>query len=405
MQIKLPLEGIRVVDFSWIFMGPLVTKFFGDFGAQVIKVESPTRPDDVRAIGPFKENKAGPNRSTTFAIYNTSKLSVTLNLTFPEARDLVKKIVSISDIVVETFAPGTLEKLGLGYDKLSEVRPDIIMLRMTMSGQDGPFSKQPMVGTQFQAGAGITHFVGWPDRPPLGVPNPYTDYIAPWFAMCAVLSALDYRDKTGRGQCFDISQAETTPYFLAPAIMDYIVNKRVQTRMGNRSDSAVPHGAFRCKGNERWCAVAIFNDEEWQGFCKALDNPVWAENNRFGTFLSRKRFEDELERLIEASTVQYEVEELVNRLTDNKVPAAVVQNGRDLIEIDRQLRHRGHFVNLRHSEIGDYLAERPPFGLSETPAVMRAAPCLGEHNEYVCTKLLGMTDEEFIKLSAVGAFG
>lgn len=405
MEKRKPLDGIRIVDFSWIFTGPLITKFMADYGAEVIKIESPNRPDDIRALGPYRDNKPGVNRSGLFPLYNSSKYSMALDLKKPEAVEIAKRLVAKSDMVVESYRAGVIKKLGLSYEELCRVKPDIIMLSCTIYGQTGPASGQAMLGTFFQSQAGLVHFIGWPDRSPVVVPNPYTDYHAPWIGLSTALSALDYRRRTGKGQYIDLNQIESTPHFLGPVLMDYLANEREQTRSGNRHPYAAPHGVFRCQGDDRWCAIAVFDDKEWVGFCKALGNPGWAKDENFSTVLGRKQNEDELEKNIDEHTVKIKAEDLVAAMRIEDVAASVVQNGRDLMENDEQLRFRDSFIERDHPEMGTCIVQQPPFRLSETPPEVRRPPCLGEHSEHVCTKILGMSDEEFTKLYTDGIFG
>lgn len=399
------LQGIRVVDLSWQFTGPIATRFLGDHGAQVIKVESMSRPDEVRGYSPYKDNIAGINRSTLFANYNGSKLDITLDLKNPQGLEVAKKIVALSDVVTATFRPGAIEKLGLGYEELQKVKPDIIMVSMTMQGQWGPFSRQPTLGAFFQSAMGFTELIGWPDRTGVIPPMPYPDYIAPWFMLIAILGALSYRENTGKGQYFDLSQLETGLHFLTPVLLDYFVNGRIATRNGNRSNHACPHGAYRCKGDDRWCAISVFTDEEWKALCRVIGSPAWTKDPRFSTLISRKNNEDELDRLIGEWTIDRSPEEVMVSLQTAGVAAGIVQSGQDLIDRDPQLKHRGHCQVMGHPEIGSYVSEMVPFRLSETPPEVKRAPCLGEHNEYVCKEILRISDEEFIELLNSGVFG
>jgi benzylsuccinate CoA-transferase BbsF subunit len=237
------------------------------------------------------------------------------------------------------------------------------------------------------------------------VPNPYTDYHAPWIGLSVVLAALDYRRRTGKGQYIDLNQIESTPHYLGPALMDYLVNKREQTRTGNRCPHAAPHGVFRCQGDDRWCAIAVFDDKEWIGFCRALGSPGWTGDKRFSTMSGRKQHEDELEKNIGEHTVKSKAEDIVAAMRREGVAASVVQNGQDLMEKDEQLRFRRSFIQREHPEMGTSTLQQPPFRLSETSPNVRRPPCLGEHSEYICTKILGMSDEEFAKLHTRGVFG
>lgn len=391
MVKRTPLEGIRIVDLSYLVMGPLITKFLADYGAEVIKVEWGKRIDPLRIDGAFSH-------------YNTSKYSLTLNLNNNLAKELLKKLLMKADIVVENFRPGVLQKMGLDYEELRKIKADIIMLSSSIYGQTGPYTKHGLVGTYVQAETGFMHLTGWPDRPSSGLPTPYTDYIAPWFAMSLLLSALDYRKRTGKGQYLDISQIETSPHFMGPALMDYIVNGRIETRNGNRSEQAVPHGVFPCQGNDRWCSVAVFNDREWDGFCRAIGNPAWTKEERFATFIDRKKNEDELESLIGAYTINQMAEDIALSMQREGVASYVVENAQDLMERDVQLKDRGFFAKLEHPETGSHYVRQTSFKLSSTPAEPRSAPRLGEHNEYICTQVLNMTKEEYERLSQNNVF-
>jgi len=400
------LEGLKVVDFSWVISGPLSTKFLAEYGAQVIKVENVAYPDQWRMVTPYRDNVPGVNRSGGFADYNTGKLGITLDLKNPRALEIAKKLVCWADVVVEAFTPGTMAKLGLDYDELRKLKPDIIMLSHTIQGQDGPFASVPLLGYYVQAGVGITDLTGWPDREPTGTPIAYPDYTGCWIVITAIMAAMDYRRRTGKGQHLDVAQMEATFHFIARSILDYTANLRVQSCRGNRSYRACPHGAYRCKGNDRWCAIAAFDDSEWDALCHAVGHPRWARDSRFATFHARKENEDELEKLLEERTTAFTAEELMATMQAAGVTAGIVQNGEDLLERDRQLRHRGHFRTLKHPEIGEHRCEVTPFRLSKTPSRMQTpAPCLGQHNEYVCNTILGMSDEEFLEAMEAGAFG
>lgn len=405
MEAKKPLEGLKIIDLTWLITGPIACKFLADYGAEVIKVESHSMPDNIRITTPFKDNIAGVNRSGTFANYNSGKYSLSLNVKHPKGLEVAKRLVAWADVVVESFRPETMKRWGLGYEELRRIRPDIIMLSMSMQGQTGPFSRQPGVGTQLQALVGITHFTGWPDREPAGTPIPYPDFISPWYVVVAVMAALDYRRRTGQGLYIDMSQLETSLQFVAPSLLDYMVNGRMQSRTGNQHPYAAPHGIYRCQGDDRWCAIAVFTDEEWHALCGALGNPGWTEEPRFATFLGRKENESELNKLVEEWTSTHTAEEVTGLLQAAGVAAGVVQNGQDLLERDRQLQYRHHFWSFEHPETGRHVTEAAPYRLSRTPGGPKwPAPCLGEHNHYVCTQVLGMPDEEFVALVAEGVF-
>lgn len=399
MAKKQALAGLKVVDFSWIFTGPIVTKYLGDHGAEIIKIESATRPDGTRLMTPFTGGQMSLNRSGVFANYNSSKYSMNINLREPRGVEIVHQLVKRADIVLETFGPGVMKKLGLDYDELKKVKPDIVMLSMSMFGQYGPYANQPTFGQLLQATNGFVHLLGWPDRSPSLPVAAYTDYIAPWYVLIALMAALDFRRRTGKGQYIDLAMQEASVHLASPVVMDYTINGRIQNRTGNNCRGAAPHGVYPCKGKERWCAIAVFSDAEWQALCRVMGNPKWTKSPKFETLLHRTENIEELDKLIGGWTKKFTAEEVMSRLQAAGVAAGVVQTGQDLVDNDLQLRHRRHFVEMEHAEAGWHLTERPPFRLSRTPSEpQRPFPSFGEHTEYVCKEILGMRDEEFAEL-------
>lgn len=386
------LEGIRVVDFTWHLTGPLTTKHLSDLGAEVIIVESRNRPGWSR----------GNPRSGSPDQYCTCKLSVTLNTRDPRGLDLVKRLIATSDIVVENFAGGAMKRMGLSYEVLREIKPDIIMLSSSMQGQTGPYFNHPGSGHKLTALAGFSNILGWPDREP-GWIAAYTDFIAPRYNIIAIMAALEYRRRTGKGQYLDMSQYEAGIQFMAPLVLDYEVNDRVVTRMGNQSSYAAPHNAYRCLGEDRWCAIAVFTDDEWQSFCKVIGSPALASDPRFATLLARKENEEELDKLVNEWTSNRSAEEVMEVMQSAGVAAGVVETGEDLMEHDPQFRHRNTFIELEYPGIGKYRTHvGAHFLLSKYPYELKVAPLLGEHNEYVLKEILGMPDDEFEKLVEEG---
>jgi len=398
------LQGVKILDFSWVLAAPLCTKQLAMHGATVIKVESSHHPDILRQLGPMAGNIKGVNRSGAFSVYNNDKLSIALNLNKPQAMEVLRKLISWCDIVVENFSPGNMEKRGLGWEELKKINARIIMLRVSLNGQTGPRARQPGFGGVFQAKIGFTELTGWPDREPVLIPIALTDQIVPWYLTIIAIAALEFRDRTGRGLYMDIGQYESGLNFLMPAALDYTINGRIWTRAGNRLPYACPHGVYRCQGNERWVAIAVFSDSQWQGFVKAIGQPPWTTSPKFNTFLARKKNEDELDRLIEMWTMNHTAEDVMRTMQKSGVPAGAVENNQDLNE-DPQLSHRNHFMRLQHPEMGLCTYDSSSFRLSKTPAEPKhPAPCLGEHTDYVCTEILGMPDEEFLEFMAEGVF-
>lgn len=399
----LPFKGIKIADFSWSIVGPLATKCLSDYGATVVKIESVHHPDLARRMAPYAEGKSGLERAATFAMYNTSKYSMALNLTHSKAIGVAKELIAWSDIVVETFRPQVMESMGLGWDVIRDIRPNIIMARGSLHGQTGPFSRQPGYGTMMQALTGLVHATGWQDRPPAGFSVPVADFIGGYYLTIALIAALEYRNRTGNGQCIDLGEFEATATCVATEVLDFNVNARIAQRGGNRSAYAAPHGVFRCKGIDRWCAIAVLNNEQWGAFKEVIGKPIWAEDSELDTFFGRKQNEDDLEKLIEEWTVQKTAEEVVAKLQAAGVPAGMVEDGKDLLE-DPHLKDRDYFQRIRHPVIGECVVQDYPFKFNNAHSHMERAPLLGEHTELVCREILKMSDERFIKLFQEGVF-
>jgi benzylsuccinate CoA-transferase BbsF subunit len=292
--------------------------------------------------------------------------------------------------------------MGLGYDKLTKIKHDIILLRISIQGQTGPHAQHPGYGILAASLAGITGITGWPDRIPSTPVAGYSDTILPRFAASMALAALSYKQRTGRGQCIDLSQFEVSQHFLAPALLDYSVNKRVATRQGNFSPFRVPHNTYRCSGDDRWCVISISTDSEWAALCRIIGKPELCNISGFTTIMERKKNEAEIDNLIQDWTKGQFAEEVVNRLQEAGIPAGVVQNAKELLD-DPQLERS--FWHLNHAEIGPFYHLGQSFTFQgEQPGERRSAPCLGQDTEYVCRQILGIGDEEFIELLDAGLF-
>jgi benzylsuccinate CoA-transferase BbsF subunit len=397
-------EDLKIAAFSWAMVGPLTLKFFADYGATVIRVETSLRPCVTRTSAPFKDNVAGLNRSGYFNHFSANMMSVSLNMNLPLGLSVAKELVAWADVVMENFTPGVMDKWGLGYEALTKINPDIIMVRQNGFGAEGPYRNLAAFGMILAAIAGIPHYIGWPDGGPLPVGvGAYTDSISPRFASAALIAALDYRDRTGKGQLIDLAQFETALYFFLPGLLDAAANKREPARHGNAVAHAAPHNVYPCKGKDRWCTIAAANDTQWEALCNAMDKPGLAIDRRFDTLQHRKENESALDAVIEAWTIDRTPTEVMTALQDAGVPAGIVENAADLFE-DPQLRARGLFWPMEHSEMGLFTHLGASMVLSKTPAqASTPSPCMGEHNEYVLTKILGKTDEEFVELLAAGA--
>lgn len=401
---KQSLEGVKVLDFGVTGVGPLVPMCLAHHGATVIRIESRRRLDISRIMGPFKDNIPGPNRAYSHPRNNQNKLGMTLDLTNPKGKEIARRLVAWADIVSESYAAGVFDRLGLGYDDLRKIKPDIIVYNTSNLGRTGPEAGMIGYGPHLTAYLGLPYLTGWPDRLPSMPYFAYTDYLSPKFGITAVMAALDYRRRTGKGQHIDLSQMECAVHFMAPIIMDYTVNGRVQSRDGNKCPYAVPHSAYPCKGDDRWCAISVATDEEWNALCGVLGNPEWTKQAKFSTILGRKQNEDELNERLSRCTADFVAEELMELLQTANVPAGIVENGEDR-QKDPQLAYRGFFRRLSHPEMGEVVCEGDGFILSKTPAEIKTpGPLLGEHTELICREILGMNDDEFIDLYNQGVF-
>lgn len=395
MDANLPLKGVRIADFTWFGAGPMGTRPLAHYGAEVIIIESESR-GGLRHSPPFRDNKPGINLSGFFNDFNSGKLSITLNMNHPKGVELAKRLICISDVVVNNFSPGVMDKWGLSYEALKEINPAIIMAEMPVAGRTGPYRSMIGFGATIECFAGLNHLTGYPDRPPTGTEINYPDYASnPYHLLFGILAALHYRNRTGKGQYIEVAQLESTVSVMETFILDYTVNGRVQSRTGNKVPYAAPHGVYRCMGEDRWCAIAATSEEEWHAFCHVLGEPEWVKDPRFATLAGRKQHEEELDQLVEGWTKKHTAEEAMELLQKSNVPAGVVQNIADMVNHDPQLRERGFFVPLEHPEGGLTLYDGIVAKLSATPGVIqRPAPCLGEHNDYVFREILGLSESE-----------
>lgn len=402
------LAGIRIVDFSWAGIGPLTARHLAHHGAEVVKVESTTRPDVMRLLRPAKDGFLGEDldRSGWLAQFNTNKYGITLNMKHPKALGVMKKLLSVTDVVLDNFSSGVMEKWGLGYDEVSKLKADIIMISLSMMGQTGRFNNFRGRGYHLAAMVGISDITGWPDRNPVGHSRAYTDFLVPHFGAIAVLAALAYRLKTGKGQYIDLAQREAALFSVGPSILEFTTNGKYITRAGNRLhyQLAAPHNVYKCAGEERWCAISVFNDQEWNSLCQVMGNPDWCKKPEFSTLLDRDRNRDQLDQNIEEWTSKLPAEKVMTLLQEAGIPAGVVNNPKDMLN-DPQLKARNHFWELDHKVLGKHYCQGPGFKLSKTPAELTMpAPLIGEHNDYIYTKLVALSDEEFAELVVSGTF-
>jgi benzylsuccinate CoA-transferase BbsF subunit len=394
------LDGVKVLEFGAGAAGPLATRYLADHGATVVRIESRVRPDFLRLYGITKTQKS-LDASPMFAAFNCNKLAITLNMKHPDARAIALRLVQWADVVAENFAPGAMSRWGLGYDALVKEKPDIVMVSTCLHGQTGPERDYPGFGGQGAAISGFNHMTGWPDREPLGPYGTITDSLSPRFAAAAVMAALVRRNRTGRGTYLDLSQVECAIYCLGDRLVEHASTGVVPGRLGNRSARAVPHGVFRCAGDDRWIAIAVWSDEEWATLVQKLSlspEPSWDHLD------GRCAQPESVEAAVEAATSARDRDQLADELRAAGLEATPVLDLADLNE-DPQLLHRGHFVPLSHPVISGQNYEALGFRLADSPpSFTRPGPTLGRDNEEVYKGLLGMKDEEFQRLEASGAF-
>jgi benzylsuccinate CoA-transferase BbsF subunit len=397
-----PLHDLKVLDFCWVASGPMTTSYLAEYGATVVRVESRRRPDPLHSSPPVAPKKGNGLRSGYYANYSANKYGLGINLGSPKAIDIVKRMVAWADLVTENFTPGTMERLGLGYDELARIKPDIVLFSTSMLGRGGPNSRLPGFGAVLSSLSGMTGITGWPDRDPTNPYGAYTDFIAPRFAVSVILAALDHRRRTGVGQHIDMSQLESALQFIAPLLIDRAGNGRETGRTGNRHESAAPHGAFPCRGEDRWVTITCMTDGHWLALRQALGDPAWMQAQRFATLLGRKRDEDELEALLADLTRAWDAAALVQTLQAAGVPAGFVHANKDMLA-DPQLAHRGHFVYYDKPDLGRHPVQRSEFRLRDGAARNKwPTPLIGEHTRAVCRDMLGMADAEIDALVAEG---
>ena len=396
-------DGLKILDFTWVVAGPWMVRYFAEHGAEVVHIESSEKhPDLARRTPPYKDGVPGIDHSAYFAQYHCNQYGLTLDITHPDAMEIIEGLVEWADVIAENFTPEFMEKVGLGYEEIRRIKPDIIMIRQSQLGQTGPYRYMSGTGNQLTGIAGMSHICGWPDREPAVIYGGFTDYGGARVGAAALVAALIYRHRTGKGQCIDVSQFEASGYSFSVPLLDYFANKRIAGRTGNRSTRACPHGVYPCKGEDRWCAITIFTESEWHSFCQATGNSQWQENAKFATIASRRKHEDELDKLVAEWTARFSDEEVMKRLQKAGVRAGIVQNSEDMHN-DPQLKSYDFYWEVDHPVIGKHRFDSQAFTLSKTPRKLKfPAPCVGEHNFYVCSEILGMSSEKFVQLLEKG---
>ncbi|MBM4254696.1 MAG: CoA transferase [Deltaproteobacteria bacterium] len=398
---RLPLEGIRVADFTWVWAGPFCTLQLAHLGAEVIRVETSTRPCITRLIPPWPNGQStGVNSSGYFNQYNQGKRSLSLNLKKSEALELAKQLVAKSDIVTENFAGGVMDRMGLGYETLKQINPKIIMISLSGYGTTGPEKEYISYGPAQVPMSGLASLTGYKGWRPMHVGISYGDPNGGLHGAFAVMCALMYRARTGKGQYIDLSQWETSTAMVAEGLLDYSMNGGQEERDGNHDLHMSPHAVYRSAGKDRWVSLAVRNEAEWQKFCTAIGQPALANGPRFSSLQARKQHEEELDAIITTWTEQRSPEDATTQLQAAGIPSAPVMSNKDL-STDPHLNSRPIFTYPDHPEVGKKQHVGIPWQLSQTSlSVRKPAPLLGEDTEYVLRDILGYSTEQVAAFKA-----
>ena len=401
----LPLSGLKVVDFSWIGVGPITAKALADHGATVVRVESGSRLDGLRVNPPFKDNVIDVDMAHFYGTFNTSKLSIDIDLKTPEGLDIARRMIAWADVVVEAWTPGTFARNIADDELIAELNPTAIVVHTSLMASGGPLSPLGGFGYHAAAIAGFYPIVGWPDRPPDGPYLAYTDTISPRFITATLLSALDRRRRTGRGCTIEAAQLECGLQFLAPELADFQASGTVATRTGNRDPDVAPQGAYPCAGDDRWCAITVADDTQWQTLVQLMDAPSWAIAPELAETAGRQAAHDAIDDQIAAWTATQDASDLERRLLDAGIAAGMVQRSSDLLA-DPQYAHRDFYRWLEHPRMGTVPYAGHQYRIAGYDHGPRfAAPMLGQHTFDVLSEQLGLTDEQIADIAAAGALG
>ena len=405
---QLPLDGIRVVDSTYVFALPYTGGLLADFGAEVIKLEGPGRPDTTRTAGlagAYPENELGEdwwNRPSTYNLLHRGKSSLTLDMTDERGRDLFRQLVAVSDVVMENFTPRVMRRWELDYPNLRKIKPDIILVSNTGYGHgDGPYSNYPAQATTQEATHGHCWITGYQGEGPSKAGASFVDFLSTWTALFAIGTALRYRNRTGQGQWVDIGMYQAGVMFSSEYIMDAIANGREGGRMGNRHPHRVPQGCYPAAGQDQWITLSVGSDAQWQALCAAMGREELAGDPRFANLLARRRHHDQIDEVISGWTARHDKYELMHLLQEAGIPAGPVLTGKD-IHFDPQYRSRGFLERVTYPEdrnMGTRIIMGRPYKFSRTPLRVRGpAPAYGQDNQRILTGLLGVEDSAYESL-------
>jgi benzylsuccinate CoA-transferase BbsF subunit len=394
-----PLQGLRVANFGWVWAGPVVGQTLNFLGAEVYKVESNVRVDMTRTLPPFGGGESGPNRSLSNHACWAGNGSVTIDFKSEEGLALARQLIMESDVVIENFGPGVMDKIGLGYEEMKKHKADLVMLSMQGAGAYGPLMNTRTYGLSLTSLTGLDSLNGYAGGPPLPVENAYSDPFTGIFGAFAVVSALNHRDETGTGQYIDFSQQEAVMQMVGPAFMDYAMNGRVAGPIGNKHPRAIaaPHGVFPCTGDDRWISIAVEEESEWQALVAAMGSPDWADSPEFSSLQGRLDHIEMLHEQMALYTQDRDDRELTAKLQAAGVAAAPVLNVGDLLD-DPHFKARNTFIEVDHplgfreTIYGSYVK------LSHSPVTVKPGPVIGQDNEHVFRNILGLSVDRYNEL-------
>jgi crotonobetainyl-CoA:carnitine CoA-transferase CaiB-like acyl-CoA transferase len=391
-----PLEGVKILDLFWVLAGPGATRMLADYGATVVRVESQVHLDTLRVIPPYQFSNPHPEGAGGFQSANANKLGLTVEISTAGGQDVLRELVEWADVVTESFAPGVMEGHGLGYEALRKIKPDLIMISSCLMGQTGPWRDFTGFGNLAAAVTGFSNLASWPGRPPSGPYGAYTDFIGVRYNAIAILAALDHRDRTGVGQYIDMSQAEAGLQFLAPAYLDYTVNGKLRSAVGNEDLDLSPHGFYPCAGEDRWIAIVVSSDVEWQALCSLMDR---------SDLLGEREDHERIDTAIAEWTADQKGPEL-----ERTLQAAGIAGHRALdmpeLHADEQLQSRDHYYEVTHEIYQTHTLESSRLRLSRSPEKQaESALCFGRDNAYVLETILGFSSERIDALREAGVLG
>ena len=392
------LSGYRVLDFGWVLAGALPGMILADMGAEVIKVETRQRLDYMRLGRPIVGDQPDPEQNPMFHNVNRGKLSVTLNISEPDAVELAKRLASRCDVVIENFSPGVMERLGLGYETLRDIKPDIIMASISSTGQEGPLRDLRAYAPSIGSLSGLDSTMGYEGGGPLGLKHAFGDICGALHAVFAIVSSLYNRNRTGEGRYIDVSMLRATVVTQGVGLMEHALTGRSLQPRGNYDPTMVPYGNYPCAGDDKWVSIAVATEDEWADLLEAMGNPPWAGDDRFRSQYRRQRHRRELDSLLSQWTMQHDADALTDLLQQHGVASAPVLSAEERL-FHPHFMERGLYNDIDHPSLGAEPIFNLMWGLSKTPsAVRRHAPLMGEHNREVLCGTLGLSESELAEM-------